>query len=41
MPQSRPITSMIATRRWLSAVVRIRWTLWAETKTAVAKPGVA
>ena len=31
MPESRPMTSMIAIRRWLSAVVRIRSTLCAET----------
>jgi hypothetical protein len=30
------MTSMIATRRWLSAVVRILWTLCAETNTEVA-----
>ena len=34
------MTSTMAMRRWLSAVVRTRWTPWAETNTAVAYPGV-
>ena len=34
------MTSMMAMRRWLSAVVRMRCTPQAETNTAVAKPGV-
>jgi hypothetical protein len=33
-------TSMIAIRRWLSAVVRIRSTPLADAYTAVAYPGV-
>lgn len=34
------MTSMMAIRRWLSAVVRMRSTPEAETYTAVANPGV-
>ena len=34
------MTSTMAIRRWLSAVVRIRCTPEADTNTAVAYPGV-
>ena len=35
-PECRPMTSMMAMRRWLSAVVRMRSTPCAVTSTAVA-----